>query len=498
MDRSDAKEVRVSEENRPPRVSPVYPLKAGPTGRYIVDQTGMPVLLQGDFGWSLIVSTTRHDVLRYLLDRRRKGFNATYTGLIDALFSYDPPRNWFGEEPFLTPGDFSTPNETYFAYADWVVQKAAEAGICVFIAPAFFGYPVAPAVRANAPYGGYHARPQGWYAEYLANGVDGCYQYGRYVGRRYGRFDNIVWVMAGDRCPGEALEHVRAMARGILDEDDRHLMTAHVHPECKPYEQFPDDPWLTLNQTYSYGIVHSNLIQDYNARPQLPNIFFESTFEGEHNASAVQIRRQAYWAVLCGASGQFMGNLPTWHFGPGWHCGLDSPGSRDMARLGELFNGMPWWDLVPDEDHEFIVGGLGEFRGLDYCATAATPDGSLTVAYMPTPRTVTVDLARMAGDRVSAAWFDPATGDRHAAGEHSLAGLTEVTPPGDGDWVLVLEAVGKGQRRTAGAEGATVQVTARSLKEGEIGETASDTGRTTRRRERRDSQRRQTDVTTGT
>ena len=94
------------------------------------------MLLQGDFGWSLVVSTTHHDVLRYLLDRQTKGFNAIYLGLIDHLFSYDPPRNWFEDEPFTTPGDFSTPNEAYFAYADWVIQKAAEARICVFVAPA--------------------------------------------------------------------------------------------------------------------------------------------------------------------------------------------------------------------------------------------------------------------------------------------------------------------------------------------------------------------------
>jgi hypothetical protein len=464
---------------------PTYPLKVGPTGRYLVDQTGTPVLLQGDFGWSLVVSTTRDEVLRYLLDRQRKGFNAIYLGLIDHLFSYDPPRNWYGDDPFTTPGDFSTPNEAYFAYADWVIQKAAETGLCVFIAPSFFGY---RAPGGSDAYGGYQTRAEGWYADVLANGVDGCYEYGRYVGRRYGRVDNLVWVMAGDRCPGEALEHVRSMARGILEEDPRHLVTAHVHPGCKPYEQFPDDSWLTLSNTYTYDIVHRELLADYNANPGRPSFLLESTFEGEHNASAVQIRRQAYWAILLGACGQFMGNLPTWHFSPGWTCGLDSPGSWDMARLGGLFNSMRWWDLVPDQEHLIVVGGLGEFRGLDYCAAAATPDGSLAVAYLPATRRITVDLARLVGARVAATWFDPATADRYPAGEHPTAGFADFAPPpGDHDWVLVLEATSDGRHAEHDKTAAPIEPTGSSGEEQGTGETAPRTTRNGRRQERRES-----------
>ncbi len=46
----------------------------------------------------------------------------------------------------------------------------------------------------------------------------------------------------------------------------------------------------------------------------MPFILMEATYEGEYNASEVQVRRQAYFASLCGAFGQFMGNNPLWPF----------------------------------------------------------------------------------------------------------------------------------------------------------------------------------------
>ena len=49
----------------------------------------------------------------------------------------------------------------------------------------------------------------------------------------------------------------------------------------------------------------------------MPFVLMESSYEGEHNSSPVQIRRQAYWAILCGAAGQFLGNKPIWGFDPG-------------------------------------------------------------------------------------------------------------------------------------------------------------------------------------
>lgn len=399
-----------------------YPLRVGADHRHLVDQAGRPFLLQGDAAWSLISGLTREEAEQYLENRRQKGFNAVIVNLIE--HQYHGPVNRYGEGPFTTPGDFSTPNERYFEHADWVIRRAAEKGIQVFLAPIYLGY-----VGTN----------EGWIKEVTANGPARCRSWGRYVARRYRGFDNIVWLIGGDRNPDTAREDVDAVAEGIREVDTRHVFTAHCHPENSALDQYAKDGWLDLNSTYTYGIVHARLLQDYLRSPPMPFVLMETTYEGEHNASEVQIRRQAYWAILCGATGQFMGNLPIWPFNPGWQAAMDGVGSEDMVRLRELFTSRPWHELVPDERHQVVIDGLGEFNGLDYLAAARTRDGGTVVAYLPTSRSFTVDLGQLTGKSARVWWYNPRTGGSTPAGDLPTGGRRRFTPPGEGDWVLVLD-----------------------------------------------------------
>ena len=156
--------------------------------------------------------------------------------------------------------------------------------------------------------------------------------------------------------------------------------------------------------------------------------------------------------MLSGAFGQFYGNHSTWQFIDGWKEQLDTTGSADVRRLVQLFSHRPWYRLVPDAGHSFVVGGYGTFSddgnvgASDYVAAAVTADGRLGMAYLPTPRTITVDLTRL-GTSVAGSWFDPTSGSfvpvpRSALGRR---GRVKLAPPrvnraGDGDWVLVLSA----------------------------------------------------------
>jgi len=399
-----------------------YPVHVGPDHRHLVDQNGDPFLVQGDAPWSLIVGLTNEEAEKYLETRRQRGFNSVIVNLIEHKFR--GPVNRYGEGPFLTPGDFSRPNEKYFEHADWLIRKAAEKGIQVFLAPIYLGY---------------IGTDEGWIEELQANGPEKARNWGRYVGKRYRGFDNIVWIIGGDRNPDKAREEVDAVAQGIKETDDRHILTAHCHPENSAIDEYRDEGWLDLNTTYTYGIVHQKLRGDYDRQPVMPYVLIETTYEGEHNASAVQIRRQAYWAILSGATGQFMGNRPVWLFDPGWEAALNSVGAQDMERLHRLFSSRPWAQLVPDEKHEVVVDGLGEFNGMDYLTAARASDGSMLMAYMPTSRTITVQMNTLSGKEAAGWWFNPRTGQVNDAGKFPTVGKREFTPPADGDWVLVLD-----------------------------------------------------------
>jgi hypothetical protein len=411
-----------------------YPLKVSENKRYLVDQRDVPFLLQGDAPWSLIVGLTKEEAELYLKNRSQKGFNTLMVNLIDHKYCKNPPKNAYGEKPFTTPGDFSTPNEKYFAHSDWIIRKASEYGIQLLLDPIYLGYK-----------GG----NDGWFQEVLAAGPEKCLEYGRYLGKRYADFDNIIWLMGGDRNPGPALDYVNIVAQGIKEYDKRHLFTAHGEPESSAAIDYSGCEWLDINSVYSYKTVHLLLLFEYDRIPVMPSFLIESTYEGEHNSDPVQIRRQAYWSILCGGLGHVFGNRPIWLFDSGWQAAMNSPGSIDMMRWGKLFNSIKWYELVPDQKHTVVREKLDGLQGLDYLSSACTADGSTVIAYMYSPtymfrsRTIIVDMSTITGSMARAWWFDPATGNATSIGEFPTKGSREFTSPNKGDWVLILNDASK-------------------------------------------------------
>src|SRR5262249_12010632 len=76
------------------------------------------------------------------------------------------------------------------------------------------------------------------------------------------------------------------------------------------------------------------------------------------------------------------------------------------------------------------------------------------LAYIPTSRTVTVDLSKLAGSQVKAQWFDPTTGQYTLIGTFAKTSTTFAAPSslhadGTNDWILVLDAVTSGSTATA-------------------------------------------------
>ena len=155
--------------------------------------------------------------------------------------------------------------------------------------------------------------------------------------------------------------------------------------------------------------------------------------------------------MLSGATGQLYGNRYTWQFLYEWKNYLDTPGSVQMGYVKALFESRAWYNLVPDQNHVVVTDGYGTFSSTgtvtdnDYLTAASTPDGGLVVAYLPTIRTITVDMSQLSAP-ATAQWYDPSIGTYTAISGYPFenTGMLQFTPPGnnadgDGDWVLVLE-----------------------------------------------------------
>jgi hypothetical protein len=420
-----------------------FPLKASPNGRFLVDRKGAPFLVVGDTAWSLIAQPDEDQIDHYLDDRAGRGYSAIIVNLIEHRFATHAPNTHAGLAPFTTPGDFATPNPAYFDFAHRVVEKAAARGICVFLFPTYLG--------AN---GG----EDGWFRAMKASGRDKVRGYAKFVAERFRDLPNVVWAVGGDFTPPPAdLWTATDVGDALHGADPGRLITGHGKPEDPASVAFGARDWLTLDAVYSYNpSLFDPILKQYARNPPQPFVLLETTYEGEHDSKPEQIRRLAWWSMLGGACGQFFGNNPIWHYdGPGvfeskatWQEALDSPGSRDVARMGALLRELPWQEVAPEQNHAVVTAGYG--KGVATAVTAITADRRLALTYVPSdgtgPRELTVDLKALAGP-ASARWFNPAKGGFTPAADGPLPdrGTRAFKTPGDNgtgtnDWLLLIDS----------------------------------------------------------
>ena len=412
-----------------PPLGAAFPLRVSADQRHLVDQNGRPFLIVGDSAWSLITAVTRADAETYLEDRQQRGFNALLVNIIEHHFN--GPANREGAVPFLkTRGtyDFSRPVERYFAHVDQLLGRARDRGMLVLLTPAYLGY------RGGG---------EGWWPE-INTGVNTeavMENYGRWLGARYRSFDNIVWVVGGDWYGQEALPKTEALVRGLKASDrPGRLITAHNARNESGYVYYGSEAWFTVNTTYSDCMsTPQRSIEDYRRLRVMPFVFVEGRYEGENSTTQVCLRSQAYWPVLLGAAGSFFGNRPIWLFDPGWQAALASQGALNMTYFARLFRSRAWDKLVPDLDGTMLVDGRGNV-GVDYAAAARASDGSSIIVYAPSQRALTIDMTKVSGASARAWWFNPASGAATLIGDAPTKAVRSFTPPGPGDWVLVIDA----------------------------------------------------------
>jgi hypothetical protein len=430
---------------------PAYPLKVSANNRYLVDQNNSPFLIVGDSPQAMPVMLSTAEAARYFDDRQAHGFNAMWINVLCAGPYFpdcpDDGTTYDGIHPFseyLSGGkdaahyDLNKPNEAYFSRVDQILTLAAEHGMVVFLDPIETGQ---------------------WLYAMRNNGPAACRSYGEYLGNRYKRFANIVWLNGNDfRTWQNSADDtvVRSVAEGIKSADP-HLQTLELDP---PWGSSYDDrswvPIASINSTYVYGPTYIQMLQSYNQRPVAPTYLLEAHYDlervGNDYGTPWVLRREEYWTMLSGGKGQIYGNAYTWSFMPGWQFNLDTIGVEQLMIWHQFFSTLPWQDLVPDQEHTVVTGGLGAYGTIktrtsqsDFCTASRTTDGSFVVAYMPTARPIVVNMSSLRAS-ATARWFDPTSGTYTTipGGPFANAGSRQFTPPGknDGgnsDWVLLLQ-----------------------------------------------------------
>ena len=406
------------------KIDVAFPLEPSDSRRYLVDQGGAPFFIHGDSPWDIFQNLALDEVREYLADRRDRGFNTLQVAMV--ADRNDLMRDREGRWPFVEGLDFSRPNEAYWAHVDEVMEEMAKAGFLVVSCPTWLG--------AGEPI---------WRDGIT---VENMQAYGAFLAERYGRYQNLIWLLGGDRNPEEVSEPgLRRLAEILHREAPHQLITFHTEWEHTGSDFFHGEPWYRLNGAYTYALGFDHVRREWQrTEPVLPVFLCETGYDGEdnddHDWIPREIRKENCWALTSGACGHINGAKQLWWFGPGWRDWLDRPVTRQLGMLRDLLTARTWWKLEPDLDGDLLVAGAGD--GWERATAAAAGDGSWGWVFVPTAREIVVDLSALEGAK-KARWFDPTNGScRNAAG--SMSGKQAFTTPGanadgDEDWLLLLE-----------------------------------------------------------
>ncbi len=424
-------------------VPPTLPLKLSSNRRYLVDQNDVPFLYNADTPWMIFNKLTLNEAKQYIASRKEQGFTALQVQLTGFLGM----TNLAGELPFSgTPPeqDFANPNERFFSHVDRVITEAQRQGMLLAIAPAWSGC-------CGEGWAG--KEQDGTFNPLNRNGAEKSRELGGWLGRRYGKFNNVIWILGGDNDPNNARAEIRALGFGLKDTAPQQLITYHAASTHSSTDVWPaDERWLDVSMVYSYfrGFnkawnknqpdIYEVSHAEFAKIPVRPFFLGESTYEGEHDSwgSALQARKQAYWCVLGGGTGNAYGS-PNWNIPSDWREVLKLPGAASLKHFRRLFESRPWWKLMPDTQNRVAVEGRGPFATNHSTITALADDGSFSISYLPAPRGLTIDLSKLMGGKIIGWWFNPRSGEASRIGEFTEKKQRNFEPPPEGDWVLVLD-----------------------------------------------------------
>ena len=430
--------------------------------RFLQYEDGEPFFWLGDTGWLLFEKLTREEAVRYLENRKAKGFNVIQCMLVPEL----PLANVYGDSAFVEC-DISRPRVTagnstnnaeqydYWDHVEFVLDEAAKNGIRLALVPLWGSVVKRPEIRVEQV------------AAYIG-----------YLTQRFGSKLNIFWLNGGD-IRGDARPEIwKTIGSTLRANDKNHLITFHPFGRTQSAQWFHNASWLDFDMFQSGHRRYDQMkgedvrswkgedswryvLEQYALQPPKPVLDGEPSYEnipqGLHDTTqpywtAGDCRRYAYWSVFAGSFGHTYGdNAVMQMHKPGdqkrsygaknyWFEAIDDPGSFQMQYLARLMLSRPFPERVYDST--LVVD-----QSTRYEFIPATRGKSYLFAYTYTGRAFTLALGKISGKKIHACWYDPRTGTSQKIGIFDNVGTLRFQPPGKhqngNDWVLILDDVSK-------------------------------------------------------
>lgn len=428
-------------------------LKVSENQRFLVKENGQPFFYMADTAWELFHRCNREEAIMYLEKRKEQGFNVIQAVALAELDGLHTP-NSYGEIPLINNKP-ETPNPAYFEHVDFIIKKADSLEMYIALLPTW----------------GDKLDKKGWGVGPEVFNKTNALSFGQWMGKRYRDYDNIIWVIGGDRNPREQSDDIdvwNQMAEGVAEAAGGYsetLMTYHPQPKANGGSStwFHNEKWLDFNMHQTGHCAnqgtYKHISHDYKLTPVKPVLDGEPLYEDHPNcfnakelghSSPEDIRRIMYWNVFAGAFGQTYGCHDVWQMFRGdeeginqplrpWPVALDLPMANQVKHLKHLMLSRPFLTRIPDQS--MIVAQQEENN--DYISATRDESGSYAMMYFPTGKSATLNLSVLPSSTLKSWWYDPRTGNAYPGETIDNKGSVDITPPTSGkghDWVLVLDS----------------------------------------------------------
>lgn len=455
-------------------------LEVSRNGHTIQHQDGTPFLWIGDTAWGMFQQLDREAVDYYLDNRQRLGFN-----VIQSVVFWYPhgggiqsgphnAANAYGHRPFsggedspntaeplvVNGGSPEAPND-YWDHVDYIVEAIKKRNMYLALLPCW------GRAYISQQFGGSHDE----FTEAEAK------SYGIFLGNRFKKAQNIVYVLGGD-AKAQTDEYdkrmvFRAMAEGIAqgvtdqkpvwNQDSAAWKAVFLtyHPDGDATDNssnwFHGDAWLTANGVEVWKEVekvYPSMLRDYKlSDPIKPSLFLEGSYEyGAYGhdcgwVTPVRVRRQIYQTFFAGGAGHTYGAGPIWPMrgnqgtyscGYNWKQALEFPGAANFGGVTKNFLlEHKWSQWIPDDG--IIKRGAGEGESLKTAVSSSS--GNMVLVYFS--NNTHAQVKNTMKQAASAHWFDPRNGETEQAGNFEQDEIRDIIPPSNWeDAVLILQIGG--------------------------------------------------------
>jgi hypothetical protein len=449
--------------------------------RYFVQDDGAPFIWLADTAWTMPQRLKWDDVDYYMKKRKEQGFTVLQIVALDPEMD-EEMRNPVGKKALIN-NNLLTPNEAYFEYLDWILDKTEEYGFHVLLLPAW----------------GQLIVGHNWMGQTFEKTVTekNAHEYGCWIGNRYKERENIIWCLGGDRQPihlGVDYKNVwRRMAEGLakgitgkelkynasVEEWKELTITYHAcHEmetgECSTMSYWSDEEaWISFIMLQSgHGTIPKNyelVKKEYDRSIVMPVWDGEPAYEMMPTTWPVIkdfhddwiVRKRAYWSLFAGSFGHTYGHASVWCMISekeknkmsqySWFEALEHPGAYQIKILRDFLESRDLSACVPAQGILKLQKEKEEELS-QHIQACTHQKGSFACIYFPSGGIERIDVKSINSVSLNLWWFNPRDGkcylDATTETEEPIKvqvsnQLLEVETPTQGskeDWVLVLEA----------------------------------------------------------